>query len=182
MAAGDLLFVRAQPRRAGDRLIAWWMKRGGNPPFVHVEIDLGDGSSVGAHWHGVCIRPCARTGEKEEDLVRWSYRAHAQEVDETRLAAALSWARAMVGARYGATDFLEAAFGWLPFYLTWKRRYDCSALAAAFLVRAGGLPLGPFEDDPHLATPGALAKQLGVRYWSPVMEGEPPAGWAPLDW
>lgn len=155
MATGDVIFFRAEPGSVVDRVIAW--RTGG--PFVHCEIDAGDGTSVGALARGVVRHPLpagrgAVTAPTGKDCV------------PSRLGEALAWLLAHVGDEYGWDDIaaqaLSIVFPRGPF-LTRTRRMDCSDLAGRFLW-AAGYPLPPrLLDAPELVSPNSLARALGVK-------------------
>lgn len=149
MARGDILFY-LRGTAPSDRLVSWYT----GSPFVHVEIDVGDDQSIGAHTIGILQHAVVETP------YRWSARAPLVNLDD-----ATSWLAEMVGQGYGWSDIATAALAPLKlnFYTVAVMRYHCSALATQFLVYAGGRTvLGTLADQPHRVTPGMLARQLGV--------------------
>lgn len=152
-AAGDLIFFRGTGRWY-ERLIQ--ARTGG--PFVHVEIVRSPGESVGAIMRrGVERHPLPGGGEVA---------ATSTACDPVRLRRALAWLDAQVGDHYGwyaiGDDVLLAAVPWWRAFVTVRRMYDCSQLAATFLAIADyGLP----EDmltSLETTSPNSLARVVGL--------------------
>jgi uncharacterized protein YycO len=152
MPTGDLLFYTSRTGKIADRTISFFT----NSKFVHVAIDVGDDKKVEAMPQGIiAIHPY----DPNEVAARWVY--PFPEVPS--LDTAIVWVESMVGKKYGWQDiFTQLNFLNKIFYIIKPGTYNCSTLAANFLIRAGGANLGYYWDDPHTATPGGLARQLGV--------------------
>ncbi len=78
----------------------------------------------------------------------------------------LTWLKEQLGNPYGKEDIVNQVLrlSGFKFYIGDPKRYDCSDLAADFLVHAGADQLlGSFEDKLHLVTPNDLARVLGVK-------------------
>lgn len=165
MARGDVLFYYATPSDPADAVIV--AATGG--PFVHAEIDLGDGTSIGALSGGVAHfrRPAG---------AHYAVFATQDHCPAEQMAAGLAWLAQQVGDPYGWADVATAGersaisrlaglFGRkappLP-YLAVPSSYDCSVLACLYLQRCG-VPLPPGDNDAHTVTPEELATQLHVR-------------------
>ena len=159
MASGDILFYTSRGSFF-DRLIVW----GTHGPFVHCEIDLGDGTSIGALSHGVTrhvVRsPAAVASVGEQLAARRSM----------RLQVALVWLEKQVGRRYGWWDIVADAFktilptclGSRTPFLVMPSEYDCSELAAVFLAIAGANLPSAVITDLQRTSPNDLARALGV--------------------
>lgn len=147
---GDLLFFRGAGRWY-ERLIQW----GTGGPYVHVEVDIGGGESVGALTVGV-QRHRVPTGAVVA--------ATAFRTDPARLNGAVAWVVAQAGDRYGwmdlADDVVRLAVPGAP-VLAWRRHYDCSDLASKFLWMAG-YPLPPEMLDGATVSPNSLARAVGL--------------------
>lgn len=154
MAAGDVVLFGARRASLYDRLIAW--RTGG--PWVHVEVDLGDGTSVGALARGV-VRHRLPQGR------RCVLVATSTHCDPARLPAAIAWLEAHVGDAYGWDDIaaqaLTLVFPRVP-YLTQPLHMDCSDLTCRFLFAAGYPLPDALLDAPELVSPSSLARALGV--------------------
>lgn len=172
MARGDLLFYRTQGTVLDDVIRA---ATGG--PFVHVEVDAGDGTSYGAQSSG--IGHYRRLSGAH--LAAWPTSAHVSPIALNRL---LAWAAMQVGRPYGWLDCLDGGLHdvvtglptALPLglpdllrgvlvaapILTIPGAWDCSSFAVRCLTVAGyTLPEG-MSQTPDDVTPEALARVLGV--------------------
>ena len=155
MAAGDLRFYHSDGSPA-DAAIAL------TGPFVHVEIDCGDGTAIGELLGG--LQHYAIPQEPPGRVVSC---AIAPRTGATPLANALAWAQAEVARRlsYGWADVADAALALVdpgaPF-VAQAGAYDCSDFCTRYLLHAGvPLPAG-LAAEPHTVTPSALAAALGV--------------------
>ena len=147
---GDLLFYT--PKDWIGSIVAWST----NGPFSHVAIDMGDGTKIEADWNGI-VR------------VKTINRAIAARFETgnivPKLDDGMKWVQDQLGNPYGKEDILNQVLRLigLKLYFGEPKRYDCSDLAARFLVHSGlGTLLGPDEDNIHLITPNSLARRLGV--------------------
>jgi cell wall-associated NlpC family hydrolase len=149
---GDILFYAHTDIPA--KIISWWTKS----RFNHVGIDMGDHTMVQATSIGVV------QVNLEAPSARWSYKTGTTDYDQKDLDGAIKWLHSMLGRQYSYYDVTSGS-GVLQklFYIAHPGSYDCSALVVEFLNRAGGVDLGDIGSDPHLATPGSLAKQLHVQ-------------------
>lgn len=151
MARGDLLFYTADGSLV-SRLISW-RTRG---PYVHVEVDVGDGYSIGAHLYSGVAK--FKTGWP---AARFSLRQHtsAQQIDE-----GVAWLVTRLGSSYSlfdiATFFVPRRY-WRIF-VTEEHSYDCSHLVTEYLERTGGVNLDQLPDDPSLISPNDLARACGL--------------------
>ena len=156
MSAGDLRFYHSDGSPA-DAAIAL------TGPFVHVEIDLGDGTAIGELLTG--LQHYALPSEPPGRVVAFPTSDHT---GAAPLANALAWAQAEAAQHlgYGWADVADAALAFLdpgaPF-VAQARAYDCSDFCTRFLLHAG-VPLpAAIASEPHTVTPSALAAALGVK-------------------
>lgn len=164
---GDVLFYSGGGSLA-DRLISWRT----HGPFVHVEVDLGDGTAIGSlSSSGVDQHPV--------DYTRAVVYRPSLKPDE--IEAGIAWLRSHVGDPYGWGDILNFVLTLFvpnsPLVLAQRHGFDCSDLVARYLEAAGGTNLGPQSenetlsaqsarlarfDETSLLSPNDLARALGV--------------------
>jgi uncharacterized protein YycO len=146
---GDILLYRTDgslPCR-----IVTWATHG---PYVHAEVDMGDGTSIGALSRGV-----ARYYPRRDEVAK---AARIQlPTDEDRINKGIAWLQTQVGHSYGYLDLYDQAvlFLKLPklvFFI--PGTYDCSDLVARYVTLAGGLYLGEFATKPWLCSPNDIAR------------------------
>lgn len=149
---GDILFYKGGPDLP-DRLICWCT----HGPYVHCEVDLGDGTAIGSHW---------RTGVRRHpvDVGSVPYRL---DTSPDRIEAGITWLQCRVGDPYGIVDILDQIFTLIlprsPIaFISQRHGFDCSDLVARYVDIAGGLNLGLFRDTPNLCTPNDLARLCGL--------------------
>lgn len=153
---GDILLVRGNPNSLGDRLIMWRTKG----QYCHVEVDIGNGQSIGALTRGVVMHDiptgprvvCVPVGEKLPT--------------GPQLTQALMWAIKRVGDRYGWLDILAQAWTMVfPYgpYLIDTKTLDCSDLVVSFLWMAE-YPLPPDDIDVSLVSPNDIARALAPQF------------------
>lgn len=150
--SGDLVFFPSSGS-LGDKLILWRTKPG---PFVHVEICTAPAESIGATARGVVRHPLPPGGTMAPTR---------QRCDAKRLAAALEWLGKQVNAVYGWGDILDDGWSLVapsgPF-VVFRRRFDCSHLAACVLAIAGYPLPGDVLANLELVTPNGLARAVGL--------------------
>lgn len=141
---GDLLFYPASATFA-DHIIAS-VTQG---PFVHVAVDLGDGTEISAHSEdGVNRRPLTASG-----LTVLPARGFDVEPG-------IRWLQRQVGTKYGYAMCLNS-FLWrvgIPWRVYMVGRYNCSVLVAHYLEHIGC----DLSDDDEALSPNDLARALGV--------------------
>jgi hypothetical protein len=129
---GDLLLLKSTgtPR---DRLVAW--ATGGS--FVHVEVDLGDGTTIGSHQKdGVSYRQ-VRLPEFFV-TVPLSERVPAEKIE-----AGIAWMKEQLGHPFSWASMADFVFPeWVGTQI-WGRTaiYNCANLVARYLDITGGLEL-----------------------------------------
>lgn len=158
MARGDIVLFTATNSGNGrwtDQIIAWATKG----PYVHVELDLGNGKWVGAHLDGI------------SEIASWVGSDHVVVPTESLpadLDTAIAWAEAQVGKQYGWFDIISDGikFAGIPLYLGSADHYDCSDFVTRCLILMEDkkiLPgLGDKAQEPHTVTPNDLARAAGI--------------------
>ena len=150
---GDLLLMKSggTPR---DRLVAW--ATGG--PFVHVEVDLGDGVTIGSHSEdGVSYRPW-RFPERVI-VIPLSERVPAEKIET-----GIAWLHEQLGHPFSwasMADFIMPE--WLA-TTVWGRKavYNCANLVAHYLAITGGLDLPYGKRPPVTLSPNDIARAEGL--------------------
>lgn len=126
-------------------------------PFVHVEIDLGNGELIGAHLDGI-VR---YKGVPSTNTV--SFHPPASQLD---IEYALKWAEMQIGKQYGWTDIISNGLKFLAIHINIGEpgHWDCSDFVTRYLTiaRAAG-PLGTLAEDPGLVSPNDLAHAYGLK-------------------
>ena len=140
-----------------DKMIEW-TTRG---PYVHVEIDLGDGKFIGAHNKPGDSGIVVHEGHPGRNVTPFTPKAAPDDLE-----AALKWAEAQVGKEYGWFDIISNGIKVLgiPLTLGEPGHWDCSDFVTRYLIiaRASG-PLGRLAEDPGLVSPNDIARAYGVR-------------------
>lgn len=127
-------------------------------PFCHCELDLGDGSTVGAHSEdGVSYR----WDIPHERIVVISLQA---QTSAERIEAGLEWVSRQVGAPFSWASIADLALPPALSTLLFGRRslYNCANLVARYLEIAGGLDLPYGKRPPMLITPNDIARAAGL--------------------
>lgn len=156
MSAGDLHFYRATSGRFS--LAEWLIRLRTGRPYVHVGIEMGDGSEMQALARGV-VRTKLQSAASPADIYPTSHYVNSQ-----RMRPALDWLAGQVGDEYAFAEIADDALpSWWRILLKPKRAFTCSSLAAQFLLEAGLVgTLGELADTPELATPNSLARACGL--------------------
>ena len=146
---GDILFFY-KTRNIFDRIIAWATKG----PFVHVEVDMGDGTGIGARDDGVKQRPLPG----ESAFVRLSL-PQGSRIDD-----GVTYMQSELGNGYGFIDIINQVLRVLhsPVFLSARDQNDSSDLVARYVLVTGGLDLGEMGEEPHMVTPNDLARIAGL--------------------
>lgn len=150
---GDILLYRngGTPR---DRLVCAYTRG----PFCHCELDLGDGSTIGAHSEdGIAYRTDV-PHERIERIVLHT-RASAE-----RIEAGLEWVLQQLGTPFSWASIADLA---LPAPLSTAlfgrpSLYNCANLVARYLEITGGLDLRYGKRPPMLITPNDIARAAGL--------------------
>ena len=158
LESGDILFYKMNGSFT-DRIIKWYTKS----PYVHVSIALDNKNQIEARAHGVIRTVIDRTRLGAVFHLNDGYQIgkNIPMGSKNELTKALVWLNMQVGREYSWADIVNAvAERWYQrMYLVQVQHYDCSALAAEFLTRAGyKLLLWPYA--PQQITPAILASRL----------------------
>lgn len=127
-------------------------------PFCHCEIDLGDGTTVGAHSEdGIARRP-------EAMLDRKVVIAIAEHTTPERIDAGLAWVMLHVGEPFSWASIADLVVpAWLSTLLLGRRtRYNCANLVAKYLEIVGGLDVRFGKRPPMILSPNDIARSAGL--------------------
>lgn len=127
-------------------------------PFIHAEVDMGDGSSIGALTRGVVEYVPTASARKRAVVVPLNRPSSCIEHG-------LAWLHMQVGGSYGWVDIFNQALLWLKLpklFFFIPGTYDCSDLVARYVEIAGGLNLGNLAETPELCSPNDLARAAGL--------------------
>lgn len=156
---GDILLYRSGGILK-DRVVCAYT--GG--PFCHCEIDLGDGTSVGAHSEdGISQRP-----ERLLDR-RVTISLQALTTPE-RIEVGIAWILKHVGEPFSWASIADLALPAPVSTLLFGRRsrFNCANLVAGYLEFAGGLALPYGKRPPMVLSPNDIARAAGLL---PVVAG-----------
>ena len=150
---GDLVLMKS----GGSlryRLVVW----GTGGPYVHVEVDLGDGTTIGSHSEdGVSYRPW-RFSERIV-VIPLSERVPAE-----RIEAGLTWLLGQLGHGFSWASIADHALpeAWSTFLLGRESIYNCANLFAQYLQITGGLKLPYGKRPPMTLSPNDIARAEGL--------------------
>lgn len=150
---GDLLLMKSGGSLR-DRMVAW----GTGGPYVHVEVDLGDGTTIGSHSEdGVSYRPW-RFPERVV-VVPLSERVPAE-----RIEAGVAWLLGQLGHKFSWASIADFALpeAWSTFLLGRESIYNCANLVAHYLQITGGLELPSGKRPPAPLSPNDIARAAGL--------------------
>lgn len=153
MARGDLLLYRSDGTLPA-RLISWATQG----PYVHCEVDLGDGTTIGALTRGVSHYIPTRKNLARAVVVPLN-------VLLERVETGIAWLQKQVGSEYGWVDIFNQALLFLKLpklFFFIPGTFDRSDLVARYLEIAGGLDLGSLGDSPGLCSPNDIARAAGL--------------------
>jgi hypothetical protein len=129
-----------------------------NGPFCHCEIDLGDGTSVGAHSEdGIQRRP-------EALLHRRVVVSIQARTSPERVEAGIAWVLERIGEPFSWASIGDLVLPSRLSTLLFGRRsaYNCANLVAAYLEIAGGLDLPYGKRPPMIISPNDIARAAGL--------------------
>lgn len=146
---GDMLFFTGGSK-ISDRLIMWRT----HGQFVHVEIDMGDGTSIGALTRGV-----TRHSTPANPLLIQTSRY----LMTSLLPRGVDYLDRMLNRQYGWVDIVDNVLSLVmpngPFLIS-SNAVDCSQLAVNFLIIAGyPVPLATIMHA-ELVSPNDIARFL----------------------
>lgn len=159
---GDFVLYKAQPGNFAN----WLISNFTNGPFVHVEIDLGDGTFVGEHGTGIVVHKA--DGRKDLVLVTPKSKDGQAGID-----AGMRWIEGVIDEERKNPHAHE--YGWLDIaadtfklfgqkvILREKGEWDCSHFVALYLhIANADAPLGHLMQTPETISPNDLARAYGV--------------------
>jgi uncharacterized protein YycO len=150
---GDILLYRTGGILK-DRIVCAYT--GG--PFCHCEIELGDGTSVGAHSEDGITR-------KSEALLDRKVVISLQEhTTPERIEAGIAWVLQHVGEPFSWASVADLIVPtWLS-TLIFRRDslYNCANLIAKYLEITGGLDLAYGKCPPMILSPNDIARAAGL--------------------
>ncbi len=161
---GDFVLYRA---KGGDPF-EWLISTVTKGPFIHSEIDMGDGTYIGEHGKGITRHPADYGRVKEGSAVLVTPRGD--------LELGLKWVEAMWREavanhethEYGYLDLVtDAARAFSPRYIILRLKpndWDCSDFVTRYLnmAHAAG-PLGALAANPEIVSPNDLARAFHVK-------------------
>ncbi|HEU5439853.1 MAG TPA: hypothetical protein VFU88_11240 [Ktedonobacterales bacterium] len=150
---GDILLYRSGGILK-DRVVTAYT--GG--PYCHCEIDLGDGTCIGAHSEdGIHQRPEALHDRR----VVVSLQAHTT---PERIEAGIAWVLEHLGEPFSWASIADLILpAWLSTLLFGRRSvYNCANLIARYLEVAGGLDLPYGKRPPMVISPNDIARAAGL--------------------
>lgn len=127
-------------------------------PFCHCEIDLGDGTTVGAHSEdGITRQP---EGMLERKVVI-SLQSQTSAED---LEAGIAWVLEHVGEPFSWASIADLVVpAWISTLVFGRRRgYNCANLVAKYLEIAGGLDVPSATSLQALLSPNDIARAAGL--------------------
>lgn len=150
---GDILLYRSGGILK-DRVVCAYT--GG--PFCHCEIDLGDGTCVGAHSEdGISRTP-------EHLLDRRVVLSLQDRTTPERIEAGLAWVMEHLGEPFSWASIADLV---VPSHLSTllfgrDSLYNCANLVATYLAIAGGLDLPYGKRPPMVISPNDIAQAAGL--------------------
>ena len=148
---GDILLYRSGGSLK-DRVVCWYTRG----PYCHCEIDLGDGTSVGAHSEDGISR---RSWAIVDRIVAVSL--HERTTPE-RIEVGIAWVMGHVGEPFSwASIAAHVLPRWLAFRLFGRQCvYDCANLVAGYLAIVDGRTLPPGRTGAVIVSPNDIAEAL----------------------
>ncbi|HEX6542486.1 MAG TPA: hypothetical protein VF040_12080 [Ktedonobacterales bacterium] len=127
-------------------------------PFCHCEIDLGDGTCIGAHSEdGVSQTP--------EGLIERRVVIPLQErTTPERIEAGIAWVMEHLGEPFSWASIADLVVPpWLATLVFGRRSsYNCANLVARYLEIVGGLELSHGKRPPMIISPNDIARAAGL--------------------
>lgn len=158
---GDFVLYEAKPGSLADWLVAHFT----NGPYVHVEIDMGNGLFVGEHGNGITIH--------KMDAGRGARFVTPVSTEPGGIDAGMQWVQMVIqesekspkSHRYGWLDIVVDVAKIMGAKITFQKSgaWDCSHFVALYLqVAYAAGPLGDMIADPASISPNDLARAYGV--------------------
>lgn len=153
---GDFVLYIAKP---GDP-IDWLISKVTKGPYVHVELDLGNGQFVGEHGAGITVHP-------GDNNVPSDFVTPISTKGPAGIEAGMQWVEIVIkqeqqnpkAHRYGWRDIVVDAVRVFGFTLRLSKQgaWDCSHFVALYLSVAGAA--GPLNgQNPETVSPNDLAR------------------------
>lgn len=122
--------------------------------FVHVSVDMDDGTDIGAHSQDGTQRRIIPSGAL---LVRFRPPAGAA------IERGITFLLGEIGNPYGFCNIVNVGLALLhlPYRLTRLDAYDCSSLVTRYLTEIG-VNLGDLGEEPDSVSPNDIARALKV--------------------
>lgn len=147
-------------------LVDWTITRFTHGPYVHVEIDLGNGSFVGEHGAGITVHPMD-VKRKAGFITPISHNG------PMGIEAGIQWVEQVIveekknpkAHQYGWLDIVMDAAKVLGAKITFQKpgAWDCSHFVVLYLQMAGAAaPLGKLVMQPETVSPNDLARAYKV--------------------
>jgi len=169
---GDFVLYQAKKGDPIDWVISWFTKG----PYVHCEIDLGNGNFVGEHGTGITVHP--------RDIEIPGAYIHVDSINgQAGIDKGMRWVDAVIAE--DEKDHTSHTYGWRDIVLdvlqvlgrkiTFQKKgsWDCSHFVVLYLIEAGAAgPLGSMANAPETVSPNDLARAYS-RVATPVHAGDP---------
>lgn len=155
MACGDLAFYYD-----GTSVFDWAIRKRTGSRISHVEVEVENGLWIGALTRGVDIHPTPAAS----NVKIW----HSDAVSTSpKLSDGLKFLHTAVDNKYkyGAIDIFNQLLSLVKpdgIFLDSPTLFDCSHLAADFLITVDYPLPAELKLNPELVTPGSLARALGI--------------------
>lgn len=127
-------------------------------PFCHCEIDLGNGTTVGAHSEdGISCKP-------EGLLARRVVLPLQGQASAERIEAGITWVLEHVGEPFSWASIADLVVpAWVSTLVLGRRSvYNCASLVAKYLEIAGGLDVSSDKWSRALLSPNDIARAAGL--------------------
>lgn len=158
---GDFTLYKARWWNPAEWLISHFT----NGPYIHCEIDLGDGWRVGEHGVGIFVH--------KEDLADPVFVTPKSRIGQQGIEDGLAWVNDVIleqqqsggkAHRYGWTDIIADILKLIGQKIALKDdgHWDCSHFVTRYLIHAQAeQPLGILAKDPATVSPNDLARAFG---------------------
>lgn len=130
-------------------------------PYVHVEIDLGNGQFIGAHNKVGDSGIVMHGGYPGRNTATFTPPASSSDIEY-----GLSWAIKQVGKEYGWFDIISNGIKivGIPLEMGQPGHWDCSDFVTRYLLVArAATPLGKLAENPGLVSPNDIARAYGIK-------------------
>lgn len=143
---GDILLYRSTGSLF-DRLICWRTQG----PFVHVGVDIGDGTMIDSRFREGVSRHSAQYGNALHIPL-------ATYTTPDRIEAGIEWLYSKIGDGYSVADIFDFFPGVraLRIRVGEAHAFCCSHLVAQYLDVAGGISLAKLDDDLNTISPNDI--------------------------